>query len=183
MKKILQKLCAPIFMEVMLIISANIILFYILLDIEPLKSLVHYLSQYEELKIGEIIVLFCALTFSLAIFAYRRRKEGLKLLDKMERLAITDPLTGLYNRRYLIVELEKETKRAIRTNEFFSLIMLDLDFFKKVNDKYGHKVGDQVLCQISNIFLNHCRETDIVTRWGGEEFIIFCPKHKYEWSC
>ena len=95
--------------------------------------------------------------------------------EKLEKLYITDELTKIYNRRKLDVELEKETLRSDRTGFKFSLIMLDIDFFKEVNDNYGHQVGDLVLIEFSKILKNDVRKIDILGRWGGEEFLIICP--------
>ncbi len=92
-----------------------------------------------------------------------------KLIEKMSNI---DKLTGLLNRNRLNDVLITEMARFDRFNNSFSIIMLDIDHFKKVNDNYGHQVGDEVLIQISNIFKSNSRITDGVYRWGGEEFII-----------
>ena len=94
---------------------------------------------------------------------------------KYEQLAETDALTGLYN-RYKFSELFlSEYKLMIQKNSNMSLLMLDIDFFKKINDTYGHDVGDRVLKEISNTMLQTLRNTDTVGRWGGEEFVILLP--------
>ncbi|MDX1347749.1 MAG: diguanylate cyclase [Thiomicrorhabdus chilensis] len=94
---------------------------------------------------------------------------------KLENLSVTDHLTGVYNRSYIDQTLIKESKRANRNETTLSMILIDLDDFKQVNDIYGHLSGDQVLCQTSNWIQSHIRETDTFGRWGGEEFIIICP--------
>ncbi len=94
---------------------------------------------------------------------------------RVEELSVTDQLTQLHNRRYLENNFQKEIKRSKRTKESFCVIMLDIDHFKEVNDSYGHDVGDRVLIAISGIVSAHLRETDILGRWGGEEFLIICP--------
>ena len=96
--------------------------------------------------------------------------------EELERLSITDGLTGLYNRRHADNRLAKEMVRADRYNGQLSLIMADLDFFKKVNDVWGHQAGDSVLQGFSTILSDNTRETDLVSRWGGEEFLIICPQ-------
>lgn len=93
----------------------------------------------------------------------------------LEELSITDRLTGLYNRRYLDEAIREEIQRADRYQEGFSLIMADFDHFKKINDDYGHQVGDDILVNISRIMREHIRSTDKIGRWGGEEFMIICP--------
>jgi diguanylate cyclase (GGDEF)-like protein len=94
------------------------------------------------------------------------------LHNEMERMVITDNLTGLYSRRYL----NERMRQSLEQDPFGSLILIDIDFFKKVNDTYGHQVGDEVLIQVSNL-IKHCiRETDIAARWGGEELAVYLPR-------
>lgn len=97
------------------------------------------------------------------------------LLAKVEALAITDPLTGLYNRRQFDAVLEVEWKKSRRYNQPVSCLMADIDFFKAVNDNFGHKTGDLVLIEIANIVKKSVRDVDTVARWGGEEFIVLLP--------
>jgi len=94
----------------------------------------------------------------------------------LEILSVTDRLTGLANRRKLEATLQAEVLRARRYGKIFSVILLDVDRFKTVNDSFGHPVGDMVLVQLSELLRNNSRETDIVGRWGGEEFLIICPE-------
>jgi len=94
---------------------------------------------------------------------------------KAKHLSVTDSLTGLFNRQKLDNALDDEIKRATRSFSPFCVILLDLDDFKRVNDTYGHLVGDKILIEISEILRHKARETDIVGRWGGEEFMIVCP--------
>ena len=101
-------------------------------------------------------------------------KELKEQHKKVTRLSITDHLTGLFNRQKLDEALENEINRANRSASPFSVIMLDLDYFKIVNDKYGHQVGDEVLIEVSKILQQCTRKIDLVGRWGGEEFMIVC---------
>ena len=94
----------------------------------------------------------------------------------MEKQAYTDYLTGLNNRRSFIERTEIELYRKERYGREFSLIMFDIDYFKYINDKYGHNTGDLVLKEIANICRNVLREVDIVGRIGGEEFAILLPE-------
>lgn len=98
-----------------------------------------------------------------------------ELLEKMEAMAITDSLTGLYNRRQFDDVLDAEWKKSQRYNYPVSCLLADIDFFKAVNDTYGHKAGDMVLIEIGNILRNNVRDVDTVARWGGEEFIAILP--------
>jgi diguanylate cyclase (GGDEF)-like protein len=111
----------------------------------------------------------------------RDRLQGLvRELDEknqaLEILSVTDRLTGLANRRKLEAALQSEILRARRYGKIFSVILLDVDHFKVVNDTYGHQTGDTVLVQLANLLTKNARETDIVGRWGGEEFLIICPE-------
>jgi diguanylate cyclase (GGDEF)-like protein len=93
----------------------------------------------------------------------------------LEKLSITDRLTGLYNRRKLDEEIAEEYARAKRSHLPLSVIMMDIDRFKSVNDNLGHQAGDRVLSEFANILRRTIREVDLVGRWGGEEFMIQCP--------
>lgn len=99
--------------------------------------------------------------------------EELKLKNhKLEILSTTDMLTGLFNRRYIEEQIQISIKRSERYGQDMSLVMLDIDRFKLVNDTYGHDVGDGVLVSIAKILKENIREVDVAGRWGGEEFII-----------
>ena len=112
--------------------------------------------------------------------AETKLKETLVLLSKnnkiLEQLSITDPLTKLYNRKHLTEKLDQYIAHSLRYKNKLSIAMLDLDHFKAVNDTYGHSAGDEVLVKISDIFTRKTRETDIVGRYGGEEFLIITPE-------
>ena len=98
--------------------------------------------------------------------------ERRRLVDELANLAVTDPLTGAFNRRYLLEELLRELKRCERFAVPFSLIMLDIDHFKVVNDRCGHEMGDRVLVGFVELIRARLRVTDLLARWGGEEFLI-----------
>lgn len=95
---------------------------------------------------------------------------------KLEKLASVDPLTKLYNRRYFSKMANHLLNLAKRDKENLALVMMDIDDFKTINDSYGHKIGDDVIVVISNILLTMSRESDIVCRFGGEEFLMLLPK-------
>ncbi len=102
--------------------------------------------------------------------------ERARMYENFEKMAMIDSLTGLYNRRQLFNLGQIEFSRACRYNHSISVIMLDIDFFKKVNDVYGHLIGDQVLQQIANCCRSVLRTSDIIGRFGGEEFVILLPE-------
>lgn len=90
-------------------------------------------------------------------------------------MAAVDPLTGVANRRSLIAALDRDASRAVRTRESIALMMVDIDHFKRVNDRYGHPAGDQVLCHVVNVLQARVRAQDLVGRYGGEEFMVLLP--------
>ncbi len=96
--------------------------------------------------------------------------------EKLETLSNTDPLTELYNRRYFFNILEKEFERTKRYNRALSLLMVDIDFFKTVNDKCGHLTGDKVLTVVARVLKTDLRKIDSCARYGGEEFVILLPE-------
>ena len=102
--------------------------------------------------------------------------ENARLFAQTQELAITDPLTGLYNRRFFFGQAKSEFERARRYQEPLSIIMLDIDDFKKINDTYGHLIGDQVLQALARLCRENVREIDVVGRYGGEEFVILLPQ-------
>lgn len=106
--------------------------------------------------------------------------ENTMLYKSTEHLSITDGLTSLYNHRHFHEQLEVEVKRAQRYDLNLSLIMIDLDRFKKFNDSYGHLQGDTLLRKIAQILKNSLRETDFVARYGGEEFVVILPETNKE---
>jgi diguanylate cyclase (GGDEF)-like protein/PAS domain S-box-containing protein len=104
--------------------------------------------------------------------------DNAKLFERMQELAITDGLTALYNRRYFYMLLENEIERTLRYEKPLSLIMMDIDHFKQVNDRYGHLAGDQVLESVASLSKGLLRHADIMFRYGGEEFTILLPETK-----
>ncbi|WP_168203283.1 diguanylate cyclase [Oceanispirochaeta crateris] len=104
----------------------------------------------------------------------RADREKMRILE-LEQIALTDPLTKAYNRRFFSEVAKKELTRAQRKGSSFSLVILDIDFFKNVNDQYGHLIGDEVLINLTHLCHEYIRSTDILARFGGEEFVILFP--------
>jgi diguanylate cyclase (GGDEF)-like protein/PAS domain S-box-containing protein len=100
---------------------------------------------------------------------------NIRLREALRTQSIRDPLTGLYNRRYLEEMMERETRRAVRAEHGLGVLMLDLDHFKKFNDTYGHEAGDAVLRSTAGLLGKSVRAEDIVCRFGGEEFVVILP--------
>lgn len=108
------------------------------------------------------------------------QKELLEKNRRLELLSVTDGLTKLHNHRYLQDELARAFDESQRYQRPLSLAMIDIDFFKKVNDTYGHAVGDEVLKAVSQLYLSSARSTDLVARYGGEEFAVMMPETALE---
>jgi diguanylate cyclase (GGDEF)-like protein len=101
--------------------------------------------------------------------------SNLKLRDRLRDLSVRDPLTGLFNRRYLEETLNRETRNAKRRGETLGIIMMDVDHFKDFNDTFGHEAGDRVLKSLGKILLRGIRGGDVACRYGGEEFVVIMP--------
>lgn len=105
-----------------------------------------------------------------------------ELFATVERQAITDPMTGLFNRRYFEEQLTKEIDRFQRFGHPFSFIIVDLDYLKRINDSKGHHVGDEAIIHIGNVIKRSVREIDTVGRFGGEEFVVLLPETDLKWA-
>ncbi|HEX6871879.1 MAG TPA: diguanylate cyclase, partial [Micromonosporaceae bacterium] len=133
-------------------------------------------GQLSNITLGVALVLFLGLLLR-QFLAIRDRTQ---LAERLRAAAITDPLTGLYNRRFFDEVLRVEAVRAERLGSPLSLIMVDLDDFKNVNDSYGHAAGDQVLAEAAERLRSSLRATDVVARYGGEEFVCLLPGTREE---
>ncbi len=130
---------------------------------DPLGRITHFVSVTEDISVRKAV------------------EEKIRILNiELEKLAMTDFLTGLFNRRFFIQRSTDEVKRAKRNAEPLALLMLDFDEFKKVNDTYGHETGDLALQQVSSVMKASLREIDILGRMGGEEFAVFLPNTSLE---
>ena len=103
------------------------------------------------------------------------KQELEKTVLKLEDLSVKDSLTALYNRRYMTARFDELAKRYKRNSKVFSVILCDIDNFKSFNDQYGHECGDKVLIHIADQLSGYCRESDVLARWGGEEFLFLLP--------
>jgi diguanylate cyclase (GGDEF)-like protein len=121
---------------------------------------------------------FLTVTFLSALYEHSRDrayKNTLELSNKYQQLAHFDPLTQLSNRRDALHTLQREQARIVRNTEPLTVILCDVDHFKKINDQYGHNAGDAVLIELAKIFKASIREQDCIARWGGEEFLFILP--------
>jgi len=113
---------------------------------------------------GAVMFVLC----SISLLLYRNNRST----EVLRRLATTDPLTGTYNRRHFMELMNREQRRADRYNTIYSILMIDIDHFKPINDTYGHQMGDEAIRAMADACRRATRPTDLVARYGGEEFII-----------
>jgi diguanylate cyclase (GGDEF)-like protein/PAS domain S-box-containing protein len=110
------------------------------------------------------------------VTARKQAERKVQILnERLAELAVRDPLTGLYNRRFMEASLEREFIGAARSGSTLSVVLCDIDHFKAVNDTYGHQAGDEVLQAFGALLRQHCRKSDIACRYGGEEFLVVFP--------
>lgn len=138
------------------------------------KMVKNSFSKYND-KINDKTTQLGELNQSLEQKVVERTAELNKIKDDFEKLATTDALTHINNRYSIMKILLSEISRSNRYKTSLSIIMYDIDFFKNVNDTYGHDVGDNVLATLSNVVKNNLRQVDIIGRYGGEEFLILLP--------
>ncbi len=136
----------------------------------------------KSLRLNSVLILvLSAISLLLLLFlTYTFVRQLMRSIEKsqeeMKKLAVTDELTTLYNRRYFFDKLSQEFSRSKRHQRSMACIMMDIDYFKKFNDTYGHQVGDLVLQSVARVLKTQARETDTVARYGGEEFTVLLPE-------
>jgi diguanylate cyclase (GGDEF)-like protein len=132
---------------------------------------------------GQSEVSYLTQVFNHMVFRLRQGREKLSAANQallesnkeLHQLSITDGLTGLFNRKHIMELLEREISRSRRYGRPITVLMLDIDHFKQVNDSYGHQAGDAVMCRLSAVLRGMVRDVDFVGRYGGEEFLVLLP--------
>jgi diguanylate cyclase (GGDEF)-like protein len=154
-------------------VLAGLILFFIAGYTYYAVSGNHYAS-IADLSVPAIFFFGAYFVFLVNNLSFQTAKD-IRRMAILEEENITDPLMGIFNRRYLERRLEEEVGRARRYNLPLSILMIDIDHFKSVNDTYGHQVGDTVLENMGNIIDSVARDSDMVARYGGEEILVILP--------
>ncbi len=158
--------------EVSIFLAITCLIFFLPPDVFSRAS---YAGAFEL----RLILAFMTVTFLSACYEYsiqQSHNDTLQASRRYEHLARTDPLTKLCNRRGALTVMQQEQRRMTRNQQPMSIILCDVDHFKKVNDQYGHDAGDAVLVRLGEIFITLVREQDTVARWGGEEFLFVLPQ-------
>jgi diguanylate cyclase (GGDEF)-like protein len=160
--------------KAIILISVGICTTFVALDV-----LTHDVSQTKALSsdlIRLINYINSVISFTaVGLISYYFRLASITLERELEKLANTDSLTGLYNRRRMQEILEVQKTLSLRCGSDFTLIFVDIDYFKKFNDTYGHSCGDYILREVASFLRNRLRKGDALARWGGEEFLIMLP--------
>ena len=133
-----------------------------------------FIISNTDIYITHVFWVFCSFSFGFlgALIFDRSRKAIFMNQQELHRLAITDELTGVFNRNHLNSVLSLEMARGRRYDKTFGLLMIDIDHFKKINDTSGHTVGDKVLQKVAQVLSTFIRKNDTLVRWGGEEFLV-----------
>ncbi len=164
---------------VSLIVTVTILTLSRPVGLDPLlRASELHLDLTNVLMISIVLPAVSAIAAQLSFLRRRLRAQHVALTEAMEevqRLATHDDLTGLINRRYVGERLTQEMRRFQRSGNAFSIVIIDLDFFKQVNDTQGHAFGDKVLQAFANEAKDTLRDSDLIARWGGEEFLILLP--------
>ena len=134
----------------------------------------HNTVLFWQLLVGVSLVLLVLVYRYRQVHHHNRNLRNLN--NQLEQISRYDHLTGLANRYALHERFNEEIETSSQTKQIFSLILLDVDFFKTINDDYGHDVGDEVIKQFASLLMSMVRENDMVGRWGGEEFLILCSQ-------
>lgn len=146
-------------------------------------TLAGYFSSRSMRRFLNLNILLYKYQFELEELVKNRTEALEERTHQLEKQANTDPLTEIDNRRKFIQLTENELKRYLRHKHNFTVLMLDIDDFKKVNDSFGHNVGDVVIKTVANMINDTLRESDCFARWGGEEFIIMLPESSLKGGC
>ena len=133
-----------------------------------------YVISDPDIYVMHAFWIFCSFSFGLlgALIFDRLKKANFMTQRELLHMAVTDELTGAFNRNHLNSVLSHEMVRDLRYDKAFGVLIVDIDHFKKINDSFGHAVGDEVLLKTAQVLSNSIRSSDTLVRWGGEEFVV-----------
>ncbi len=160
-----------------------IIAFLLLITNFTTPTYISQLSNFNSIYDMILFLLFIIVGYILVFLGISSASQIVSMqydMKKLELISKTDPLTGLYNRRFAMEKLENEFINYKKTKNKFSVIIADIDYFKKINDNFGHDCGDQVLKKVAQNLQDAVGERGFVSRWGGEEFLILLPETEIE---
>ena len=156
-----------------------------LVGIVSMRDLIHHYQNKLETAFNEARREIDDLKKLVSVADGEKIETLIKEVQKYKELSLTDYLTGLFNKRYFQARIVEEVTRAKRSSYELSLIFCDIDYFKRINDRFGHQVGDEVLRETARILsggtdqlniISRLRKSDIIARYGGEEFVIILPE-------
>ena len=165
--------------DTVILIIAIIVTAVLLRYYDVSEYIYQFSRKHEEYELDEIILTIAVSSLYISIYTLRRFFD----LKKFVIQANTDPLIGILNRRKGSDLIKRAIDRSNMLGEPSSVIMFDIDNFKSINDIYGHDTGDYVLKEITSIVKDQSREHDVLIRWGGEEFMVLCPKTNLDEAC
>ncbi len=153
----------------------NAIIIHTIFTIIILATIAFYAENWTLIKpAGTLLNIFLALLLSAIIVTYLKNTISTSIY-KLHYQSTTDNLTKIANRMSFLDKVQKDIEPTIKEGEKHALIMFDIDFFKHINDTYGHDIGDSVLIEFSSVIKSHIRKHDLLARWGGEEFMLLLP--------
>lgn len=169
-----------ILLDIVLIIFVNVAFIFLFMKMDLFERFYYFTRKYEYIQLDALFSLGITLLFSLIYFISRRWYETYVYSQHASEHASKDSLTKLLNRRAFESHLSAEWDRFLRYHEDFCIVLFDLDDFSHLNEVLGHVEGDRVLLDVAHMLNGNTRKTDLVARWGEEEFIILCPVCKSE---
>lgn len=164
------------------LIVVTLVSFLVAGHFDVLEEFIEFSEAHEDWELDELLTTSFAVMIYLAIVLYSKTKqlhkeiaERIQTQEQVTRLATLDPLTDLPNRREFLPHLEQAIKKADIDNDLQALLFIDIDDFKRINDNYGHAVGDELLVDIARVLQSSIRRTDKICRIAGDEFIVHLP--------
>ena len=159
------------------LLAINGLLFVIFAQFDVLELMVSVVEKYEHLELDELLPLGVTLTLSLVVFVYRRLQELGHVTQAFEELSKQDPLTHALNRRAGQALLSRFIHKAEKYGQAFSLLQLNIDDFKRINDAYGPSIGDEILINLVKIIKGHIQQDSQLVHWHSDNFILILPSN------